>query len=90
MNKRGGHSYGTMAERVAATRGERPQLVDPTALERLKHCWILDGAGRSPALLLEWRWIGDGWHARVVRGWLVEDRWEPAEVWLPAGQLEQA
>jgi hypothetical protein len=26
MNKRGGHSYGTKAERIAATRGERPAL----------------------------------------------------------------
>jgi hypothetical protein len=55
MNKRGGHSYGTMAERIAATRGERRAPVEPTPIERLRHCWVTDRHGRRPALLLEWR-----------------------------------
>ena len=90
MNKRGGHSYGTMAERIAATRSERPAPVEPTPLERLRHCWVTDGRGRRPALLLEWRQFGDVWQGRVVLPVLEDDRWEPAEIWLPAEQLEQA
>ena len=84
MNKRGGHSYGAMAERIAATGGERQASVDPTPLERLRHCWVIDEDGRRRALLLEWRQVGDVWQGRVGLPVLEDDRWEPAEVWLPA------
>jgi hypothetical protein len=89
MNKRGGHSYGTMAERIAVTRGEQPAPLEPTPLERLRHCWVTDEHGRRPALLLEWRQVGDVWQGRVVLPVLEDDRWEPAEVWLPAEDLGQ-
>jgi hypothetical protein len=64
--------------------------VDPTELERLTHCWIVGDAGRSPALLLEWRWLRDRWKARVVRGCLVDDKWGWSRGGLPAKQLDQA
>ena len=93
MNKRG--SYGSMAERVAASRpadaipspaaGADP---DPAASPPpLRHCWVSDRHGRLPGLLLEWRQRPDGWHGRVVH--LVEDGqgWVLVEEWLPAAML---
>jgi hypothetical protein len=52
---------------------------------------VTDEHGRRPALLLEWRQVGDVWQGRVVLPVLVleDDRWDPAEVWLPAERLEQ-
>lgn len=92
MSKRGGSGYGTMAQRIAATRGEAPPAaVELTPLERLKHCWVTDEHGRRPALLLEWR-TGDEaahWQGRVVLPVLVDGAWEPHEIWLPAEQLDQ-
>lgn len=55
----------------------------------LKHCWVIDGHGRLPALLLEWRRTESGYQGRVVRP-VYEDGWVVVEEWLPAGLLEQA
>lgn len=84
MNKRG--SYGSMAERVGRPRAVAPE---PVPLP-IKHCWVLDGSVRLPALLLEWRQVEGTWRGRVVRpvrddtGWAVVEEWLPAEL-LSAG-----
>ena len=80
MNKRG--SYGSMAERVARS-GQHaaspapgvPAALDVPAAPDVKHCWVSDGHGQLPALLLEWRRRGGGWHGRVVRLVLDEGTW---------------
>jgi hypothetical protein len=100
MNKRGGHPYGTMAERIAATKAAAapPPPAGPSPQpgrgpDKLKHCWVRDEHGRLPALLLEWRRTASGWQGRVVHpvpdpaglgGWIL------VEEWLPAGTLDQA
>ena len=79
MNKRG--SYGSMAERVA-----RPRAAPGPEAVPIKHCWVLDGPHRLPALLLEWRQVEGTWRGRVVRpvrddvGWAVVEEWLPAEL----------
>lgn len=93
MNKRGGHSYGTMAERVAATKAAAAPPTTPPPARRgpecLKHCWVRDELGRLPGLLLEWRRTASGWQGRVVRpvpdtdglgGWILVEEWLPAQV----------
>jgi hypothetical protein len=52
-----------------------------------RHCWVLvpvDGEGRRPGLLLEWRRDGRTWEGRVVYATLLRDRWAWIEEWLPA------
>jgi hypothetical protein len=101
MNKRGGHPYGTMAERIAATKAaaaapQRPAAAaspEPRGPGTLKHCWVRDEHGRLPALLLGWRRTASGWQGRVVRP--VPDvgdlgGWILVEEWLPAACLDQA
>ncbi len=96
MNKRGGHPYGTMAERIAATKAAAapPSATPaPRGPDVLKHCWVRGEHGRVPALLIEWRRTASGWQGRVVHpvpdpggqgGWIL------VEEWLPAGALDQA
>ena len=96
MNKRGGHGYGTMAERIAATKAAAPPPAPPApprGPEPLRHCWVRGDQGRLPALLLEWRRTASGWQGRVVHpvpdsgeggGWIL------VEEWLPAAALDQA
>ena len=99
MNKRGGHGYGTMAERIAATKAAADPPVSPPAAppargpDALKHCWVRGDHGRVPALLIEWRRTASGWQGRVVHpvrdpvdgvGWIL------VEEWLPAAALDQA
>jgi len=98
MNKRGGHPYGTMAERIAATKAAasptpaRP--AEPTAGPRgpdaLKHCWVRGEHGRLPALLIEWRRTASGWQGRVVHPVPDAAGWVLVEEWLPAAALDQA
>ena len=100
MNKRGGHGYGTMAERIAATKAAcsavpRPDAAapPPRGPDALRHCWVDDQHGRVPALLIEWRRTAAGWQGRVVHP--VRDPADPAgwilvEEWLPAAALDQA
>ena len=103
MNKRGGHGYGTMAERIAATKAA---AVAPAASgldnldhretqrgpESLRHCWVDHDHGRVPGLLIEWRRTASGWQGRVVHP--VRDPagsgWILVEEWLPAAALGQA
>ena len=99
MNKRGGHGYGTMAERIAATKAAAapPASTPPAPPARgpdaLRHCWVRGDHGRVPALLIEWRRTAAGWQGRVVHpvrdpvdgvGWIL------VEEWLPAAALDQA
>jgi hypothetical protein len=98
MNKRGGHGYGTMAERIAATKAASPSAPAPAPAtpqrgpESLRHCWVDVAHGRVPGLLIEWRRTASGWQGRVVHpvrdpsgtGWIL------VEEWLPAGALDQA
>ena len=102
MNKRGGHGYGTMAERIAATKATEsahlsPALTPPTAApergpDSLRHCWVDHDHGRVPGLLIEWRRTASGWQGRVVHP--VRDPsgagWILVEEWLPAAALGQA
>lgn len=83
MSKRG--SWGPMSDRVR--NGQEAAAPPPPAT--LKHCWVIDGHGRLPALLLEWRRTESGYQGRVVRP-VYEDGWVVVEEWLPAGLLEQA
>ncbi|MFC6287409.1 hypothetical protein ACFP3Q_11940 [Nocardioides sp. GCM10027113] len=95
MNKRG--VYGSMAERVARSRPGPEQVPEPAAATApageapLKHCWVVDGADRLPALLLEWRRVEGEWRGRVVRpvrdgaGWVVVEEWLPAALLSAAG-----
>lgn len=94
MNKRGGHGYGTMAERIAATKAASappPTTPPPIAPSRprgpdaLKHCWVEHEHGRVPGLLIEWRRTASGWQGRVVHpvrdpagGWILVEEWLPA------------
>lgn len=87
MNKRGG--YGTMADRLAQTRGEVPVTPAVPSAPPIKHCWVTDRHGRLPALLLEWRKVASGeWQGRVVRPVLDDRGWAVVEEWLPAGLLD--
>ncbi len=103
MNKRGGHPYGTMAERIAATKAAAapprpaaraaPAVPEPRGPEALRHCWVRGEHGRLPALLIEWRRTASGWQGRVVHP--VPDvgelgGWVLVEEWLPASALDQA
>ena len=104
MNKRGGHGYGTMAERIAATKAaaappahtppapEPPEPPEQRGPGALRHCWVEHEHGRVPALLIEWRRTAGGWQGRVVHP--VRDPggsgWILVEEWLPAGALVQA
>jgi hypothetical protein len=79
-----------MAERVASS----DTTATPAAPDRpgsLKHCWVLDGEGRLPGLLLEWRRGERGFEGRVVHavddpqlGWIVVEEWVSAERLGPA------
>jgi len=84
MSKRG--NYGSMAERIANSRGDQPEPEPPP----IRHCWVTDRHGRMPGLLLEWRQRPDGWHGRVVRPVREDDGWQVVEEWLPAGLLDPA
>ncbi len=105
MNKRGGHGYGSMAERIAATQAAAyadrqpaaaPGAAQPAGAERgpesLRHCWVDHTHGRVPGLLLEWRRTASGWQGRVVHP--VRDPggpgWILVEEWLPAKTLTEA
>lgn len=87
MSKRG--SWGPMTDRVDRAR-EPAAPTGPTAEpppSALKHCWVTDGHGRLPGLLLEWRRTESGFQGRVLRavheqdtGWLVVEEWLPAEL----------
>jgi hypothetical protein len=96
MNKRG--SYGSMADRVARSHGaEQPAAPPPVPpappappLPAVKHCWVSDGHGRLPALLLEWRRAESGYQGRVVRPVPDADGWVLVEEWLPADRLGPA
>jgi len=103
MNKRGGHPYGTMAERIAATKAaaaapppaQAPAQAPspPRGPESLRHCWVRGEHGRVPALLIEWRRTASGWQGRVVHP--VRDDgdlggWVLVEEWLPATALDRA
>lgn len=84
MNKRS--SYGSMAERVARSRGHQSESV-PTP-PPIRHVWVTDRHGRLPGLLIEWRKRPDAWHGRVVHAIKADDGWVIVEEWLPAGLLE--
>ena len=100
MNKRGGHGYGSMAERIAATKAAAapPPTTSPTPAPAprgpgaLRHCWVDHEHGRVPGLLIEWRRTAGGWQGRVVHpvpdpsgtGWIL------VEEWLPAAALVRA
>src|SRR4051794_16066534 len=89
---------GASASVPAGTAPDEPR--DPTSpepaspeecLARLRHCWVVDGHGRLPGLLLGWRRTEAGFQGRVVHpvhepgmGWVV------VEEWLPAGLREPA
>jgi hypothetical protein len=103
MNKRGGHGYGTMAERIAATKAAAapsPPAAPapapapaPRGPDALKHCWVDHAHGRVPGLLIEWRRTAAGWQGRVVHP--VRDPvdgagWILVEEWLPATALDEA
>ena len=99
MNKRGGHPYGTMAERIAATKAAAapppalspaPAPPAPRGPDVLKHCWVHDEHGRLPALLIEWRRTASGWQGRVVHPVPDAGGWILVEEWLPAAALDQA
>jgi hypothetical protein len=87
MNKRGGHGYGTMAERIAATRAAATPEEPPRGPDALKHCWVDHEHGRVPGLLIEWRRTASGWQGRVVHPVPDEGGWILVEEWLPAGAL---
>ena len=93
MNKRGGHGYGTMAERIAATRAAAAAPpAGPRGPGALKHCWVDHEHGRVPGLLVEWRRTPSGWQGRVVHpvrdpagpGWILVEEWLPAVALVPA------
>jgi hypothetical protein len=96
MNKRGGHGYGSMAERIAATQAATQAAAAPAPRgpEALKHCWVRHQHGRLPGLLIEWRrTTAAGWQGRVVHpvpdpdvpgGWILVEEWLPAESLVPA------
>ena len=61
----------------------------------VKHCWVVapvDGAGRRPGLLLEWRKTPEGrWEGRVsYAAELRPGRWATVEEWLASELLSTA
>lgn len=82
--------YGTLAERIAASKATEAPPPDRGPVERLRHCWVVDEEyGRLPGLLLSWRHDESGWVGRVIVPVLVDETWEPVERWVPADELEQ-
>ena len=86
MNKRG--SWGSMSDRLAASRHEAPTPTTSQAPPQIKHCWVTDRHGRLPGLLLEWRQLDGTWRGRVVRPVHEGDSWVIVEEWLPAALLD--
>ena len=87
MNKRG--RYGSMADRLARTRGDDAAADPPPAPPpTVKHCWVTTAHGRLPGLLLAWERRSAGWHGRVVHPVPDEHGWILAEEWLPATLLD--
>lgn len=87
MNKHG--NYGSMADRLAATRDAKAARDQQTQRPRppdVRHVWVTTMEGHLAGLLLEWRHDPDGWFGRCVfpRGRLV------VEDWVPAAQLKPA
>lgn len=84
MNKRG--SYGSMADRVAASRHEESSRVEPPSI---RHCWVTSAHGRLPGLLLEWRRTADGvWRGRVIHPIQQDAGWAVVEEWIEAALLD--
>lgn len=93
MNRRGGGGYGTMAERIAATKAAaapQPRPPESRPPDGLKHCWVTDQHGRLPGLLIEWRRTAAGWQGRAVHPVPEGDGWILVEEWLPSASLDQA
>jgi hypothetical protein len=87
MNKRG--RYGSMADRLARTRGDGAAADPPPAPPPVvKHCWVTTVDGRLPGLLLAWERRSTGWHGRVVHPVADEHGWILADEWLPATLLD--
>lgn len=80
--------WGPMTDRVRQG-AEAPEPA-PSPPVHLKHCWVLDHRGRLPALLLEWRRVGDQYDGRVVRLVHEDGGWVVIEEWLPHQMLEKA
>jgi hypothetical protein len=75
----------SLAERI---HGDAPPPSPPPApAAPVKHCWVTDGHGRNPGLLLEWRQVAAGWQGRVVRPVLDDSGWIVVEEWLSADLL---
>ena len=87
MNKRG--RWGSMADRTSALPAAPAPVSEPgPEAPPLKHCFVTDGHGRLPALLLEWRRTADGFQGRVVRPVVEDGVWLVVEEWLSAELLE--
>lgn len=74
----------------------RPPAVDPMAPVPDgpgRHVWVLDGDGRLPGLLVEWRCIENpyapAWQARVTYLLPRGPGWVRVEAWLPAERIQQ-
>lgn len=87
---RGGYGtgeHGTLADRVAASRGGAPPPARVTP-GPARHC-LVEGA---PSLLVEWARTDRGWEGRVVSvAWLEGPGgagWTMVERWLPAAVIE--
>jgi hypothetical protein len=77
------------------TRGDAPGRAETAVVAPdcpARHCWVagaLDAEGiKRPGLLVEWRWVPDGWEGRVLYcARLRPDTWVMVEEWLPADLL---
>src|SRR5690349_9023267 len=66
-----------------------PQAATPAeGPSPIRHCWVIDGQGRLPGLLLEWRRTASGWQGRVVHPLRESGAWVVVEEWLPAAGLQ--
>jgi hypothetical protein len=73
---------------LTAERESAGELRSPSQPLSVRPCWVINGYGRQPGLLLEWRRVAAGWQGRVVRPVREVGAWVVVEEVLAAELLE--
>lgn len=78
-----------MHDRVRAqpTPADAPSDGSERNLNLPQHCWVNDGRGRRPGVLLEWKSTTEGWQGRVAYAVPSTAGVRLVEQWLSAATL---